>query len=329
MEDLEHHGALIDKEANARHIAASHQQWQETSTWREENEQRLTQQEKEQAVKQYHYIASWLKADDSEQLTIQGLAFSDGQYTQSCIWVESNQKLATWLRQDVQSCLCWLQGIPGSGKTVLLTQILESIKSDTRTVVSHFLDKSYPSSTNYDQILRSILLQLLRKDQDLTAYVYNSYVMTKKQATTSTLEKLVKTIFTSTSHEPRATSFIWVVLDGFEACELNKQASLISLINQLASKNHLSGGTVCKFLIASRSSPTLSKRLGKHQVISLSEEKQSLDNSIRAFATHKLDSLGDKFAQLYLDREEIGHIQEVIAKKADGEKTTIFIYWLH
>lgn len=327
LEDLERHGTLIDQEANARHIFDSRQQWQEIQTWREENHERVTRQENEQAAKQYSYIKSWLKADDSGQLTIQELAaFEGNQHPGTCSWALENQKLRSWLRRDTDSCLFWLQGIPGAGKTVLMTQIQAFMRKDSRIVIAHFLSSAYASSTSYDQILRSLLLQLLQQDEDLTAHVYDKYVMEKKAASTTLLEQLVKTLFTSTSQEPRRTQFLWILIDTFEACESNKQDSLISLINQLVSKNPRSGGTVCKFLIASRSSPVLSRRLGRNQVISMTKEQQALDAAIKIYASQRFDGLRDRFDQLHLEYTDLEDIKSAIAKKADGKR---IIHMLH
>ncbi|KAI0163700.1 hypothetical protein BJ166DRAFT_526974 [Pestalotiopsis sp. NC0098] len=323
VESLDRHGTLVDQEASARHIAESRQRWQEAQMWREEEQERLTQQENELAMKQFRYISLWLKADDSEQVTVQDLASSEGiRYPGTCSWALKNQKLVAWLRKDTESCLCWLQGIPGSGKSVLMTQIQAFMRSDSRAIVSHFLNSSYATSTVYDQILRSLLLQLLKGDGDLTAHVYSKYVMGKKTTTISILEELIKTLFTATSHEPRKTQFRWILIDGFESCESNKQASLISLVKQLISKNPQSGGTVCKVLISSRSSPILSKRLGRKQIISLTEEKQALDIAITDYATLRLNSLRERFDQLHLDHHDLENIKLAVAKKADG----MFLY---
>ncbi|KAF3017069.1 hypothetical protein E8E14_006048 [Neopestalotiopsis sp. 37M] len=63
--------------ANARHIAESQRRWQEAKRWREEDQERLAEQEIKQTEKQYRAIASWLKADDSEQVRIRDIASWD------------------------------------------------------------------------------------------------------------------------------------------------------------------------------------------------------------------------------------------------------------
>ncbi|KAK6087378.1 NACHTdomain protein [Seiridium cupressi] len=47
LEDLDRHGALIDQEANARHIAESLKHWQDIQSWREDCLERVNQQEAE------------------------------------------------------------------------------------------------------------------------------------------------------------------------------------------------------------------------------------------------------------------------------------------
>ena len=171
----------------------------------------------------------------------------------------------------------------------------------------------------YDQILRSLLLQLLRKDGELVTHVYEECVLGKKSPTASALEQLLQTLFTSISNEPCQTEYIWVILDGLDECEADKQARVVSLMNQIISKPSLSGSTICKVLISSRASPVLSNRLRKKQTISLTDEKDCLERAIRQYASQRLQSLYQKLRQLHVEPSEIEEIERRIAKKADGE----------
>jgi hypothetical protein len=90
-------------------------------------------------------------------------------------------------------------------------------------------------------------------------------------------------------------------------------------MNQIASKSSLPGGTVCKVLISSRASPILSDRLRKKQIVSLTDEKDCLEQAIRQYSSQRLQSLHEKFCQLDVGPSEIEEIERGIAKKADGE----------
>lgn len=95
---------------------------------------------------------------------------------------------------------------------------------------------------------------------------------------------------------------------------------MVSLMNQISSiSSSSSGGTICKVLISSRVSPTLSNRLRKKPTISLTEKKDSLEEAIRQYASQRLRSLHKKLCQLDLGPGDIEAIEQSIVKKADGE----------
>ncbi len=240
-------------------------------------------------------------------------------YPGTCGWTLKNSKLSSWLQRKPDTPILWLQGTPGSGKSVISAQLVNFMKSAQNFIIHHFCTYSYTSSTKYDQILRSLLLQLLRKDAELVVHVYEECVLGKKPPTVSALEQLLQTLFTSISNEPRQIEYIWVILDGLDECEADKQARVISLMNQITSKPSLPGGTICKVLISSRASPVLSNRLRKRQTISLTDEKDCLEEAIRQYASQRLQSLYQMFGQLHVGPSEIKEIERGIAKKADGK----------
>jgi Cdc6-like AAA superfamily ATPase len=317
---MKRHEALVDQEANARNIAEARKMRQDIRTWREESLEQVGHLEEEQAAKQYQSIMSWLKMDESDQLAIFDSISAEGtKYPGTCGWTLKNPKVRSWLQRKPDTPILWLQGTPGSGKSVISTQLVSFMKAAKNFVIHHFCTYSYASSTMYDQILRSLLLQLLRKDGELVTHVYEECVLGKKSPTVSALEQLLQTLFTSMSNEPCQTEYIWVILDGLDECEADKQARVVSLMNQITSKPSLSGGTICKVLISSRASPVLSNRLRKRQAISLTDEKDCLERAIRQYASQRLQSLHQKLCQLHVGPSEIEEIERRIAKKADGE----------
>ncbi|KAI0129640.1 hypothetical protein BJ170DRAFT_700831 [Xylariales sp. AK1849] len=310
-DDMNRHGALLDQEANARNIAESRQQRQEIEVWREKNLDDLKRTEDEQTAKHYRFISSWLRVDESEQLAIFESAASEGaKYPGTCGWALENSKIASWLR------------IPGSGKSVLTAQLINFMKIARGLVIRHFLNFSYAATTTYENVLKSLLLQLLREDGDLAAYVYHEHVLGKKSPSVSVVEQLVKSLFAAASHEPRQTQYIWVFIDGLDACDSSRQANLVGLMSQITSRISSSGGTICKVLFSSRTCPILSKSLRRSQTVSLTEEKRFLNLAIKEYASQRLKSLHRRFHQLHLGPSEVNDIQIAIARKANG----MFLY---
>lgn len=321
MEDMERHGDLIDKEANARNIAEARELRRDIRLWREQNDERVKSFEEEQAIKQYQSIMAWMNIDESDQLAILESIMAEGRnYPGTCAWILKNPKVSSWLQQRPESPILWLQGTPGSGKSVISTQLVTFMQTTKMFVMYHFCTYLYKSSTIYEQILRSLLMQLLRKDGDLVAHVYEEFVLGKKSPTVSALERLLQLLFKSVSNEPSQTEYFWIILDGLDECEPDKQARVISLMNQVTShRSSSSGKAFCKVLISSRSSTTLSKWLRKKQKVSLSEEKHCLEGAIRLYASQRLQALEQRFRQLDIAPGELDDVELQIAKKADGK----------
>lgn len=288
-------------------------------TWREENQSQVRREEVEQNAKQYESITSWLRINESDQLAIfDSISAEATEYQGTCGWILTNPKARSWADSKPDTPALWLKGSAGTGKSVLCTQLINFMKG-SKFVIHHFCTYRYASSIMYEQIIKSLVLQLLRKDGDLVAHVYKSYVLEKKSPTTAVLEQLLRTLLLSMSSDPNQAAYIWIVIDGLDECELDKQTRLVLLINQLTSKPSLPGSTTCKVLISSRAPSESLQRLRKKQIISLAEEKDCLHGAIRQYVGQRLKSLGTKLHQLDIEQPEIEEIQTVVVTKSDGK----------
>jgi hypothetical protein len=320
LDDMKRHEALIDQEANARNIAEARQMRQDIHTWREESLAQVSRLEVEQDAKQYQAMVSWLKVDESDQLAIfDSISTEAVKYPGTCGWVLQNPKVGSWLQRKPDTQTLWLHGAPGAGKSVISTQLVNFMKNAGGFIIHHFCSYSYPSSLKYEQILRSLLLQLLQRDGELVAHVYEKCVLGKEPPTAPALEKLLHTVFTTISYKPYQTEYIWVILDGLEECEADKQARIASSLNQITLKSSSLGTTICKVLISSRASPILLNRLRKAWTISLAEEKDCLAAAIGHYVSQRLQLLSPKFRQLNTGPGEMETIKCRITKKADGK----------
>jgi hypothetical protein len=170
----------------------------------------------------------------------------------------------------------------------------------------------------YDWILRSLILQLIRKDAQLAAYVYECYVLKKRALTMQLLETLLKFLLSNVSHEPQKISYVWVVMDGINECELATQNKLLSLVSLMTLRAPSSSDVFCKTLVFCRGSSSASAKLRRSQTLSLSEEKEHLSEAIRCYAAQRLELMHDKFDQIGLTERDIEEIKEAIVQKGDG-----------
>ncbi|KAL5382784.1 hypothetical protein DPSP01_006342 [Paraphaeosphaeria sporulosa] len=324
LEDLKRHGELIDSEANSHNIVEAGRMRTEIRQWREESLDQVKRDEEERASSHFRSVLSWLKIDESEQLSICDSIFDEGsKYPGTCSWVTRHTKIRLWLQQQQTNPVVWLQGNPGTGKSVASGQIVKFIDNNGHALVlRHFCTYSHAASTKYDNIVKSLLTQLIRKNGELVAHVYQECILSKKAPTITLLEQLVGALCASTTDEPGKMRYIWIVLDGLDECEQSKQSRLLTLMNQITSRSASEGNTVCKVLISSRPSSAINKYLRRKQVVSLSDEATQLYKSIQLYASQRLLSAIKRLRQLEIEHEDISELANNVATKAHG----MFLY---
>ncbi|KAK2028567.1 hypothetical protein LX32DRAFT_394337 [Colletotrichum zoysiae] len=323
LDDLDRHGDLIDKQANALNIFEAQKIHREIRDWKEKSIESLSIQEKEQSGKQYQAIVAWLKYDDSDQLAIfDSISTEVNNFPGTCSWFIQHPKVQSWLQRRADAPLLWLQGIPGSGKSSICAQVVNFMMAGKMPVIHYFCSYSYASSIMYEQILKSLLLQLACRSSDVIAHIYSEYVLGKNSPKIPVLEQLLRKLLQVISHEPGRTEYMWIVLDGLSECQPGKQTRIASLVRHITSRLSSSGSTVCKALISCQGSTSLSNYLKKEHTIFLADEKIRLENAIWQYASHRLVSLTHRFAQLGLSRKEIEDIELGVAQKSDG----MFLY---
>lgn len=321
LDNLDRHGTLIDQWASARSIADSRQICEELNAWKEESRRNIDHEEKQQQAREFEAISTWLKTDELEQITIlDSVSAERNMYPGTSTWLLKNEKIKSWLRRSTETSLLWLHGSPGTGKSVIAADLVHFLQSSNASVVHHFCTYAYVSSTRYEGILRSLLLQALRNDGDIINHVYQEYVLARKPAYIAALERLLQMILVAKSHTPRQPEFLWVLVDALNECEVSKQQRLASLLNQISTPT--AGQTVIKVLITTRQFPTMSKSLRKSRILSLGDEESALTAAIRVYASCRLKLMESRLRQIEMETSEIGEIECLVAERARG----MFLY---
>ncbi|KPM37326.1 hypothetical protein AK830_g9237 [Neonectria ditissima] len=319
IDDLKAHEKLIDKTANAVNVSDAAKMRKDLREWRRASLEDLAKKENEDFNRQYQAIVAWLKLDDTDQQVIFDSIASEGnKHFGTCVWIFKQNNLSLWMKDGPEIPFLWLEGHPGTGKSVMATQVDRFMRSnDTSIVVRHFCTYSYASSIQYDQILRSLLAQLVRLSNDLVAHVYDEYVSTQKAVTITALDQLVLTISGAVSSTSSKLEYIHIVVDGLDECEGEIQGRVANLLERLVSSAS-SGSTICKVLLASRPSPVLSKRFRKKPTVSLAEEKRSIEGAMTIYCNQKLGLLRYRLSQLGMTDGDLKEVSMAIVQRADG-----------
>ncbi|KAF8064001.1 hypothetical protein FPV67DRAFT_1420628 [Lyophyllum atratum] len=154
----------------------------------------------------------------------------------TCEWIARDGLLEPWLSSPGSSL--WLYGISGSGKSVLVSSVIDYLwrrKSSEEITLFHFCDFSNSESTDPINVLRTLLAQLLKhcEGSDSSDILEDlSGKQSRGESPPSILDDLVDLLrrACATSHWRR----VFIVIDALDECSRDEREDLLGELVQLA-----------------------------------------------------------------------------------------------
>ncbi|OJJ43204.1 hypothetical protein ASPZODRAFT_1172448 [Penicilliopsis zonata CBS 506.65] len=116
-------------------------------------------------------------------------------------WLVESTEMKMWLANSME--FMWIHGIPGAGKTVLCSTIIENVQKICRkhaepkpACIYYYFDFGERERQTMVSFVRSILAQLSRQYDTLPADVQELYQNRSKRGQEPTTDQLVETLFT-------------------------------------------------------------------------------------------------------------------------------------
>jgi hypothetical protein len=208
----------------------------------------------------------------------------------------------------------WLYGIPGCGKTVLCSTIIEHLRQNKEEGSSHvvldfFFDINHIEKQSLDKLVRSLIAQLYsgceksRKELDK---LFSSFEDGCQQPT---LESLLATFQQMMNHVEK----IQVVIDALDECKTRKD--LLLWMEKLAGSGH----TKLYLLATSREEEEIKSELKRwlHQDNFVSIQRDPVNHDIRAYVRRRLRK--DRGFERWRSKSSVqDEIETELMKKADG-----------
>jgi NACHT domain len=163
-------------------------------------------------------------------------------------WLLSSQEFSYWL---LPGRSLWLHGIPGAGKTVLCSTIIESLKSRCSSAVAclyFYFDFSNPQKQNVANMLYSFLAQL--STSSVPPEVQQLYESTGHGTREATITQLTDTFLSIASRAPQT----YIMMDALD--ESSDRKLMFEVIEAILKTNDK-----INLLMTSRKEPDIQKML--------------------------------------------------------------------
>ena len=198
-------------------------------------------------------------------------------------WFLHNQVFLDWRSKPSATFLCCL-GIPGSGKSVLMSIAIDHIINHTRAsdmrVIYYYCDYADQRTLQIDCILGTILKQLFKAERipkPLESHVTSAFENGSRVPAASVLLNLVHSAINLDSE-------IYLIFDGLDECVKEVQQEILALIERLA----LSARSTIKVLMSCREEDPIVKRLQTFQKIYVTPS--CLEDDIEFFVVGSVQS---------------------------------------
>ena len=227
------------------------------------------------------------------------------------MWFINSEVFREW-KSGERRCL-WLHGIPGCGKTVLSSTIVENLRNDqedsSHIVLDFFFDFSEAEKQSLDKLARSLIAQLCSKcvdsRQELNS-LFSSCEDGRRQPTTKSLLATFQRMVGSANKA-------FIVLDALDECSLERD--LVPWIKALSS----SGKSNIHVLATSRREGDIELGFKSWLAVDniLSIQQSEVDSDIRAYIRGTLRAKND-FQRWQSQSFVLNEIEKKIMEKADG-----------
>ena len=287
---IDKHSDWLDREANSLDII-------EAKQWRRKLQEDTGLKEKERSDIQFQDALTWLAVDDQEDELDR---LSSRCQPDTCDWLFKHAKIVSWTTDEPSGLLLWLKGIPGSGKSVLCSQLVNHLRTAEDCTVAFYFCNSYSNQNHCLQILKSIAAQLLRSHRETASYVVQEFANQGQKPSITKLRKLLANM------QRKKTR---IVVDGLDEIEGSEHSQVLAELDRLTK----SKDAACKVLVSSREDSTINKVLRQKATLSLTEEQEDICKAIQIFVKHEIRDLRDRFRDSILDT-----ISQKLIEKAGG-----------
>ncbi|KAI1440274.1 hypothetical protein F5Y02DRAFT_423141 [Annulohypoxylon stygium] len=224
-------------------------------------------------------------------------------------WLINDTRFQNWFHAG--QCLwpvLWINGIPGAGKTILSSVIVQEARNVPHTSTIFFYCKyGDPSRNTFISVARSLLRQLLVQNCHLLEALYETASLSGEHELTTNIvaKKLLKTALDTCGDT-------YIIIDGLDECDRANRKEIATWFQSVIEELSLNNPGIVRCLFVSQDDGIARKDLGTIPSIKITPSQTMNDLAVFADVWHK--RIEEKFGSLQGDI----HIANVITARAQG-----------
>jgi Cdc6-like AAA superfamily ATPase len=246
-------------------------------------------------------IRDWLSAVDPSTNYANAL---EKRHQGTGAWFIKGQAFVDWNEQS--GSFLWLHGIPGCGKTVLSSTIIEHLKSVTRpsqVLLYFYFDFNDKKKQNLENMLRSLVNQLYQGQPSARGPLDRLQVSTKCLSKASLKEVLLAML--------SKVNNVSIILDALD--ESTTRSDLLAWLRDVLETDS------CRILVTARREEDIESALRRwmRPEDKISIKQDDIGEDIRAYVGHTVRS-SEELVRWHERPEVQDEIETELVKKADG-----------
>jgi len=237
----------------------------------------------------------------------------------TCQWILSDPLYQDW-NKDNNTCLLWISGYPGSGKTILSAYLLDYLSDGETSPVARksgkmpcyfFCDEKIETQRDGTAILRSLIHQLLLRHRLMIKHIKKAYEL-QGSGFDRTFEALWR-IFVDMASDKKLGP-VNVIVDAIDECEERTRERFLqkisNLVNKVQSENERSRPRI-KFVITSR--PLFGHQYTTN-LLQIDPSQHSVEEDLRLVIREKVEGIAQRTRCKPEARE---YLENALYSKAD------------
>ncbi|KAF5724312.1 NACHT domain-containing protein [Fusarium mundagurra] len=298
---------LLDKEAVSLDIS---QTWE----WRRKSLEDARKWEERWDSEQYNRVTRWLEAGDSkldQEPKLERLRDHCREGTSQ--WLTKSGPVRSWLQFGRGHPILWLYGKPGSGKSILCSQLIYFLRSDpSRNCLFFFCDFHTTSHSVTSQVLKSLCIQMVDLKPELASFIYDECIATGSKPSITCLKQL-------TSKLLAAFQDIRIIIDGIDEVDNTRHRDLIKTLASISEAQDN-----CKLIFSSQDVPSIRVHLKKKPALCMADQSTYVAKDLDIIVSASLEELNDRHDGVIPDQVLAG-VKEAILERAQGMFLWVFL----